>query len=50
MDGHIALSLMEYNSTNKVDIRDVLNMSEADIDDLTYNIAQQDEEQDDKGK
>ena len=50
MDGHIALSLMEYNSTNKVDIRDVLNMSEADIDDLTYNIPQQDEEQDDKGK
>ena len=24
MDDHIALSLMEYNSTNKVDIRDVL--------------------------
>ena len=50
MDGPIALSLLEYNSTIKVDIRYVLTMSEADIDDLTYSIPQQDEEQDDKGK
>ena len=46
MDGHIALSLMEYNSTNKVDIRDVLNISEADIDDITYTIAIKKEQKD----
>ena len=39
MGGPIALSLMEYNSTNKVDIRDMLTMSGYDIDDLTYNVA-----------
>ena len=39
MDGPIALSLMDYNSTNKVDIRDMLTMSDDDIDDLTYNVA-----------
>ena len=52
MDGPIALSLLEYNSTNTVDIRDLLTMSETDIDDLTYTIVikqeQQDDEQDDK--
>ena len=54
MDGLIALSLLEYNSNNNVDIRDVLTISEADIDDLTYTITikqeQQGEEQDGKGK
>ena len=39
MDGPIVLSLMEYNNTYKVDIRYMLNMSEDDIDDLTYNVA-----------
>ena len=39
MDEPIALSFMEYNSTNKVDIRDMLTMSEDDIDDFTYNVS-----------
>ena len=39
MDAPIALSLMEYNNTNKVDIRDMLTMSDDDIDGLTYSVA-----------
>ena len=39
MDAHIVISLMEYNNTNKVDIRYMLTMSDDDIDDLTYSVA-----------
>ena len=37
---------MEYNKTNKVEIRDILTISEDDIDDLTYTVFTKQEKQD----